>query len=70
MKVALIALALGYAAGAIWTFGYVWNRTECEEDRVLFISCGEQKAAPALISMILWPLAISVILQEREVGSK
>lgn len=64
MKAASFALAVIYGLGGVWTFGHVWNRTECRPERAIVISCGEQKAAPSLMAMMFWPLALSVFLQE------
>lgn len=53
-----------YILGSIWMFGTIYHRTSCFEFEKN--SCPETKAAGALISAIVWPLSLSVIIQEQK----
>lgn len=60
-SVVIHLLAAFYLAGAIFTFGIAYNRTECPAGGV---PCPDLKASAALLAGVFWPLALSAIAQE------
>lgn len=64
MKRALPIALILYALGGICMFGTMYHRTSCFEFEKG--SCPETKAAGALLSSIVWPLSLSVIIQEQK----
>lgn len=64
MKRIVPMAAILYAIGGIWMFGTIYHRTSCFSFEGN--SCPDTKAASALISAIVWPLSLSVILQEQK----
>lgn len=62
MKRYLIALGVfAYALAGVATFGHTFNRMTCEFE----ISCTDFKVAGSLLAGMVWPLTVSVLLQER-----
>jgi hypothetical protein len=69
IKRALISAGIAaYAAMAVFTFGLIWNSTECYVSRYGAeydaSRCTENRAANAMTSAILWPFALSVQIQK------
>lgn len=69
IKQALIGAGIAaYAAMAVFTFGLIWNGTECYASRYGAAYdaslCTEKKALGSMFSAILWPFALSVQIQK------
>lgn len=67
MRKAIITTAAGiYAAGAIFTFGVVWNRIECPVGGTGWEwQCQDDaRVISAVLMSVAWPLALSAVAQE------
>jgi hypothetical protein len=69
IKQALIGAGIAaYAAMAVFTFGLIWNSTECYASRYGAAydasRCRENKAANSMVSAIFWPFALSAQIQK------
>jgi len=65
-KVIITIAAVLYAAGAVFTFGVVWNRIECPVGGTGWEwQCQEDaRVLSAVLMSIAWPLALSAVAQE------
>lgn len=69
IKRALISAGIAaYAAMSVFTFGLIWNTTECYASRYGAAydasRCTEKKALSSMFSAILWPFTLSVQSQK------